>query len=84
LVALLKLHKAAQDGERDAAGLFWTEGDWLFATETGGILHPRSDWDRWKRLLKTRMSATLGCTTLGTPQRRLSSRPESSTVLLRA
>ena len=52
LVALLKLHKAAQGAERNAAGPLWTESDWLFATETGGILHPRSDWDHWKQLLK--------------------------------
>jgi integrase len=52
LVALLKLHKAAQDAERQGAGPLWTEGDWVFAEETGGTLHPRSDWDRWKQLLK--------------------------------
>jgi integrase len=24
----------------------------VFAEELGGILHPRSDWDRWKQRLK--------------------------------
>lgn len=24
----------------------------MFATDTGEILHPRSDWDSWKQLLK--------------------------------
>lgn len=52
LVELLRGHQSTQDAERRAAGPLWTEGDWVFTTETGAILHPRSDWDHWKQLLK--------------------------------
>jgi integrase len=53
LVRLLKLHRAEQDGERIAARQLWQEGDWVFASETGQPLIPRTDWDRWKELLKS-------------------------------
>lgn len=52
LVALLKLHKEAQGRERAAAGPEWQEGGWVFASEDGRPLIPRTDWDEWKRLLK--------------------------------
>ena len=51
LVSLLKLHKEEQDREK-AAGPDWHEGDWVFASEIGRPLIPRTDWDEWKSLLK--------------------------------
>jgi integrase len=53
LVRLLKLHRQEQDRERTAARQLWQEGGWVFATETGLPLIPRTDWDRWKELLKS-------------------------------
>lgn len=52
LVELLKLHKVEQEREKTAAGHEWHEGGWLFASEDGRLLIPRTDWDEWKRLLK--------------------------------
>lgn len=52
LVALLREHRACQDGERVLAGQLWQEGGWLFATEVGAPINPRTDWAEWKRLLK--------------------------------
>ncbi|MFJ6212180.1 tyrosine-type recombinase/integrase [Streptomyces sp. NPDC092296] len=52
LVKLLLLHKEEQDRERLAARQIWVEGGWVFASETGQPLIPRTDWDRWKQLLK--------------------------------
>ena len=51
LCHLLRQHHATQDAERAAAGQLWTDEGWLFATETGQPLNPRTDWDRWKKLL---------------------------------
>lgn len=51
LADLLKLHRRAQDRERAAAGGQWAPGDWVFATEVGEPLNPRTDYDEWKRLL---------------------------------
>ena len=34
------------------AAQLWEDGDWLFATPTGGPVNPRTDYDEWKRLLK--------------------------------
>ncbi|WP_051830367.1 MULTISPECIES: tyrosine-type recombinase/integrase [Streptomyces] len=51
LVKLLKLHKEEQDRERLAARQEWVEGGWVFASEIGHPLIPRTDWDRWKELL---------------------------------
>lgn len=51
LVELLKAHKVAQAQERELAGSLWRGEDWVFASETGEILHPRTEWDRWKELL---------------------------------
>ncbi|KJY38124.1 tyrosine-type recombinase/integrase [Streptomyces sp. NRRL S-495] len=51
LVKLLRLHKEEQDRERLAARQEWVEGGWVFASETGHPLIPRTDWDRWKELL---------------------------------
>lgn len=52
LVELLGLHREEQGRERAAAGPDWQEGDWVFASEDGRPLIPRTDWDEWKRLLK--------------------------------
>ncbi|MGC0317532.1 tyrosine-type recombinase/integrase [Kitasatospora acidiphila] len=52
LIKLLRLHQEEQQRERLAARQLWNEGDWVFATETGQPLIPRTDWDEWKRLLQ--------------------------------
>jgi integrase len=52
LVGLLRKHEEEQDAERDLAAQLWREGGWLFATELGEPLNPRTDYDEWKRLLK--------------------------------
>jgi integrase len=52
LAALLAKHRVVQEGERLHAGTEWTEGDWVFGTETGAPLSPRTDWGRWKALLR--------------------------------
>jgi len=51
LVALLRKHRIAQNAEREKAAQLWHDGDWLFATPTGGAANPRTDYDEWKRLL---------------------------------
>lgn len=51
LVSLLRQHKRVQDAERIKARQMWTEGEWVFATPTGGPLNPRTDYTEWKRLL---------------------------------
>ena len=53
LVELLRTHREQQDVERDRAGVLWTEGEWLFATERGIPLNPRTDYTQWKNLLDT-------------------------------
>jgi integrase len=52
LCDLLREHKAQQDRERLRAGQLWQDGGWLFATEAGRSINPRTDWDEWKRLLR--------------------------------
>ncbi|MEP6650880.1 MAG: site-specific integrase [Lapillicoccus sp.] len=51
LLQLLEAHKSRQAEERLRAAQLWTEGDWIFATEVGGPLNPRTDWGHWKELL---------------------------------
>jgi integrase len=53
LTRLLEEHRAAQAHERLHAGQLWVDGGWLFATEVGAPINPRTDWDDWKKLLKT-------------------------------
>lgn len=53
LVTLLRLHRDEQNRERTEARDLWKQGDWVFASETGEPLIPRTDWDRWKQLLKS-------------------------------
>lgn len=52
LCVLLRQHRAQQGRERLRAGQLWMDGDWVFATETGRPINPRTDWSEWKRLLK--------------------------------
>jgi integrase len=51
LCALLEAHRTAQDAERVKAAQLWADEGWLFADETGHAVNPRTDWDRWKRLV---------------------------------
>jgi integrase len=51
LCALLDAHRAEQDAERTKAAQLWIDEGWLFADETGHALNPRTDWDRWKKLV---------------------------------
>jgi len=51
LCALLKTHKARQDAERLRASQLWTQGGWMFATETGEAINPSTDSNHWKALL---------------------------------
>jgi integrase len=53
LVDLLKLHHEAQHRERQAAGDLWQNKGYVFASETGEPLNPRTDYTRWKDLLAT-------------------------------
>lgn len=52
LLAMLKRHKEEQASERQRAANLWADGGWVFATETGGPLNPRTDYDAWKQLLE--------------------------------
>jgi integrase len=51
LCALLEAHRTAQAAERAKAAPLWADEGWLFADETGHALNPRTDWDRWKKLV---------------------------------
>lgn len=51
LCQLLRQHRARQNEERLAAGDLWVDGGWVFASETGAPINPRTDWAHWKRLL---------------------------------
>lgn len=52
LTTLLKEHRAKQNEERRRAGQLWEDGNWVFATETGAPINPRTDWSHWKVLLR--------------------------------
>jgi integrase len=52
LSAVLKLHKEAQDLEREKACQLWHEGDWVFTDEFGRPVNPSTDYHGWKRLLR--------------------------------
>lgn len=51
LLAELKAHRVAQNAERLAAGSFWTDHDYVFATETGAPIDAKRDWRAWRELL---------------------------------
>ncbi len=52
LVALLRAHRAEQERERALARQLWHEEGWVFSTQTGQPINPRTDFTEWKRLLK--------------------------------
>jgi integrase len=52
LSALLAAHRETQQAERDQAGSLWHDGGWVFTDQLGRPLNPRTDWDRWKQLLR--------------------------------
>src|SRR5699024_5624252 len=52
LVTMLKLHREAQDVERQRAGQLWQESGFVFTTPTGEAVNPNTDYHRWKALLK--------------------------------
>lgn len=52
LVALLRKHRADQEGERAAARQLWSDEGWVFATRTVGPINPNTDYHEWKDLLK--------------------------------
>ncbi len=52
LVASLKAHRIAQAALREAAGDVWAHEDWVFTNYRGGPVHPRTDHNEWKELLK--------------------------------
>ena len=52
LVPMLRAHQAEQARERNAAAELWHDEGWVFATETGEPIHPRTDYSEWKRLLR--------------------------------
>ncbi len=53
LCRILEEHRVAQARERLHAGQLWVDGGWLFTNEIGAPINPRTDWDEWKKLLKT-------------------------------
>lgn len=48
---LLREHRAAQDGERLAAGSWWKDNGLVFCHRDGRPIDPRVDWGEWKELL---------------------------------
>jgi integrase len=51
LVELLRNHMDKQAKEKAGAGSVWTEKGYVFASETGEPLNPRTHYTRWKMLL---------------------------------
>jgi len=52
VVAELRVHKLRQDLERDQAGSKWQDKGFVFATEFGGQINPRTDWGEWEQILQ--------------------------------
>lgn len=52
LARLLVQHRVDQESERSLAANEWAEGDWVFTTERGAPISPRTDWSHWKLLLR--------------------------------
>lgn len=52
LVSLLRQHRRTQDADKAKAAQLWVDGGWVFTTPTGGPLNPRTDYTKWKELLK--------------------------------
>lgn len=73
IVSLLRQHQSEQGHERLKAGNLWRESDFVFTTERGEPLNPRTDQAEWKRLLEQ----------AGVAERRLhDARHTAATVLL--
>lgn len=51
VVALLLAHQRRQAAEREAAHELWRETGYVFTSQTGEPLNPRTDWTNWKKLL---------------------------------
>ncbi|KAB8171127.1 tyrosine-type recombinase/integrase [Streptomyces sp. 3MP-14] len=51
VVQLLRVHRAKQNAEREAAGERWTDEGWVFSTPNGSDISHRHDWSEWKTLL---------------------------------
>jgi len=52
LIELLRQHRREQDVERETAAQLWRDEGWVFASPVGEAIHPATDYDEWKRLLK--------------------------------
>ena len=52
LVTLLQHHLRTERAEHAHAGNAWHEAGWVFTTETGDAINPRTDWAHWKVLLR--------------------------------
>lgn len=52
LLDALRQHQDAQRREREAAGNLWHEEGWVFTNRLGRPVHPRTDHNEWKALLK--------------------------------
>src|SRR5882757_5687713 len=52
LVAALRSHRQVQADQREVAGNLWAEEDWVFTSLVGNPIHPRTDHNEWKELLK--------------------------------
>lgn len=73
LVTLLREHANEQHDEKVRAADLWVDTDYVFTTETGSVLHPRTDTKKWKELLVR----------AAVPERRLhDARHTAATVLL--
>lgn len=57
LLQALRVHKEAQDKERERAAELWEEGGWVFAQPNGRPIDPRADHDDWKALLTARLGS---------------------------
>jgi integrase len=53
ILDLLRGHADAQAVQRRTAVQLWVDEGWIFSDEVGRALNPGTDWDRWKRLLKS-------------------------------
>ena len=50
-IMALVAHREVQAVERRTAAQLWSDQGYIFADELGRAINPRTDWDRWKRLL---------------------------------
>ena len=73
LVTLLEHHRQTQQEEHAHAGSAWHECGWVFTNETGDPIRPRTDWARWKALLREAGIRDGDSTTRATPQPQFSS-----------